>query len=199
MTTTPTHPGFMAPLEATPLLRALGDRWWLKLLRGIAAIAFGVIALAWPGITLLALAVTWGVYVLVDGVFDLWAACAGKGATTSSRWWLGIAGVVSILAGVVAFGWPGLTAVVLLMFIAAWAIILGAVETWAAIKYRKELKGEWLYILGGLFSIAFGILLFARPAVGALAVVWIIGWYAILAGCIAVVIAFRLRKYRHVS
>jgi uncharacterized membrane protein HdeD (DUF308 family) len=86
---------------------------------------------------------------------------------------------------------------VLLLFIAIWAIIIGVMQIWGAIQLRKEIEGEWLLILSGLLAVAFGVLLLVQPGAGALALVWIIGWYAILAGCIYIVLAFRLKKHKH--
>ncbi|MDB5542212.1 MAG: hypothetical protein JWQ89_3939 [Devosia sp.] len=185
------------PLGGGPLIRMLGDNWWLLLIRGIAAIAFGVLAFFWPGITLITLTLLWGAYMLVDGVFALWGAISGRGAgAMGHRWWLAIAGVISILAGLVAFFWPGLTTYVLLMFIAAWAIIIGLLTIWGAIQMRREIEGEWVLGLFGLLAIAFGLLLFFQPGAGALSLVWAIAWYAILAGILLIVLAFRVRRYK---
>jgi uncharacterized membrane protein HdeD (DUF308 family) len=97
---------------------------------------------------------------------------------------------------VLTFFWPAMTAVVLLVVIASWAIVIGLLQIWGAIRLRKEIEGEWLLVLSGLLSVAFGVALHARPGAGALAVVWLIGWFAILAGCIYVGLAFRLKKYK---
>jgi uncharacterized membrane protein HdeD (DUF308 family) len=196
MADTQVHSGLDGPFAGRRVLRSLAQNWWLLLLRGVAAIAFGALAFFWPGLTLLTLTLLWGAYSLSDGIFALWAAMSGTGGETASRWWLALAGVVSILAGFVAFVWPGMTALVLLIFIACWAIIIGVLQIWGAIELRKEIEGEWLLGLNGLLSIAFGIIMFAQPAAGALAVVWMIGWFAILAGCSYIALAFRLRKYK---
>ena len=148
-------------------------------------------------LTLLTLTFLWGAYAIVDGVLALWEAIAGRGGYTGSRFWLAIVGIAGIIAGLLAFAWPGLTALVLLMFIAVWAIVTGLFEVWGAIQLRKEIEGEWLLILSGLLSVAFGVILLARPGIGALAVVWLIGWYAILAGGLYVALAFRLKKHKH--
>lgn len=184
------------PLLARGLLRSLADYWWLLLLRGLAAIAFGVVAFVWPGLTLVALTLLWGIYALADGVFALWAALAANDADTGRRWWLALGGVVSILAGVVAFFYTGMTALVLLMFIAAWAIVIGAVLIWGAIELRKVLDDVWLLALNGVLSIAFGILLFAQPGAGALALVWMIGWFAVVFGIFHIALAFRLKRFK---
>jgi uncharacterized membrane protein HdeD (DUF308 family) len=98
----------------TGLLSSLADNWWLLLLRGVAAIAFGILAFFWPGLTLLTLTLLWGIYALADGLLALWAAIAAKG-DMAPRWWLGLTGVIGILAGLVAFIYPGTTTLVLLI------------------------------------------------------------------------------------
>jgi len=188
--------GLNSPMLRGGLLSALADYWWLLLLRGLAAIAFGVLAFFWPGLTLVALTLVWGAYVLADGILALWAALAATGGETRRRWWLALGGVVSILAGLVAFFYTGMTALVLLMFIAAWAIIIGAILIWGAIELRKVLDDAWLIGLNGALAIAFGVLLFARPGSGALAVVWMIGWFAVVFGILHIALAIRLRRFK---
>ena len=90
---------------------------------------------------------------------------------------------------------PGMTAFVLLMFIASWAIVVGVLQIWGAIQVRKEIENEWLLALSGLLSIAFGVVAIASPGAGAVSVVWMIGWFALLVGCIYVALAFRLKKF----
>jgi len=178
------------------ILSSLADNWWLLLLRGIAAIVFGVLAFIWPGITLLTLTLLFGAYALADGVLALWAAITGGANDVPPRAWLAIVGVAGILSGLMAFFWPGVTAFVLLMLIASWSIVIGAMQIVGAIQLRKEIDGEWLLVLSGLLSIAFGVILMMQPDAGALAVVWIIGWYALLIGVLMSVLAFRLKKYK---
>ena len=158
------------------LVHALGRNWWLVVLRGIAAIVFGVLAFVWPGLTLLTLVLFWGAFALVDGVLALVAAI--RGGSPMPRWWLAIVGLAGVVAGFLTFAWPGITALVLLIFIATWAIVLGIFEIVGAIRLRKEIEGEWLLILNGAISVLFGLVLLWRPDAGALAVVWIIGAYA---------------------
>ena len=177
-------------------LRELAENWWLLLLRGIAAIAFGALAFVWPGLTLLALTLMWGFYAIADGVLALWAAIASKGGEMAPRWWLAVVGVAGILAGLVTFVWPGMTALVLLMFIASWAIVIGVLQIWGAIRLRKEIEGEWLLGLSGVLSVALGVIMFVQPGAGALAVVWLIGSFAILAGCVYIALAFQLKKHK---
>ena len=191
------------PSQPSPFLghalRELAENWWLLLLRGIAAIGFGVLAFVWPGLTLLTLTYMWGIYAIADGVVALWAAIAGRGGEIAPRWWLAVVGIAGIFAGALTFVWPGMTALILLMFIASWAIVIGALQIWGAIRLRKEIEGEWLLGLSGLLSIAFGVIMFAQPGAGALALVWIIGWFAILVGWIYIALAFRLKTYRKPS
>ena len=166
--------------------------WWALALRGLAAIIFGILAFVWPVITLAALVFLFGAYALVDGAF---AIVAGIRATKENkRWWLLlIEGILSVFAGVLAFAVPAITAFFLLILIASWAIVTGAFEIAAAIQMRKYITGEWLLALSGVASILFGLALLINPAVGALAVVWIIGAYAIVFGVLMVVLGFRLR------
>jgi uncharacterized membrane protein HdeD (DUF308 family) len=183
------------PLAAPELLSSLAENWWLLLLRGLAAIAFGILAFFWPGLTLLTLTLIWGAYALCDGIFALGAALFAKGGDFGPRWWLALMGIISILAGLVAFFYPGMTTLVLLMFIAAWAIIIGLLQIWGAIEWRKVFDDAWLLVLNGVLSIAFGAILFARPGAGAVAVAWMIGWFAVVFGCLSVALAFRLKKF----
>ena len=120
----------------------------------------------------------------------------GSGGDAGPRWWLGLSGVVSILAGIVAFAYTGMTALVLLMFIAVWAIIIGALQLYAAVQLRKVIENEWLLVLSGLLSIGFGVVLIAWPSTGALAVIWTIAWYAVLFGCLFIGLAFRLKTFK---
>lgn len=167
--------------------------WWALVLRGVAAIAFGVLAFAWPQITVTALVFLWGAYALVDGAFAIAAGIKSHGE--SNRWWvLLLEGILSVAAGLVAFFIPGITALVLLIVIAAWAIVTGAFEIAAAIQLRKYIKGEWLLALAGVASILFGVALLFNPAAGALALVWLIGAYAIVFGVLMIVLGLRLHS-----
>ena len=177
------------------LLHGLAKNWWAVLLRGLAAIVFGILAFAWPGITIWSLIIVWGAYALVDGVFAIISAVTG--GTPAPRWWMAVVGIIGILAGIVAFANPGLTALTLLMLIAAWAIVSGIFEIVGAIRLRKEIDNEWMLILHGLISVLFGVFLFYSPGAGALAMIWVIAAYAIIGGVLLCVLAFRLKKHAH--
>jgi uncharacterized membrane protein HdeD (DUF308 family) len=171
------------------LFPGLGRRWWILLVRGIVAIVFGLLAFAWPGLTIIILTTLFAVYALVDGVFALIIG-------VHARWWLlALLGVLGILAGLFAFFYPGLTALTLLLIIAAWAIVRGIFEIAAAIQLRKVIANETALIIAGVCSVIFGIILFARPAIGVLAVVWIIGAYALIIGIFLIVLAFRVKRH----
>lgn len=172
------------------MLASNGDMF---LVRGILAILFGIATLLMPGITLIVLVALFGAYALVDGA--ILSVIAIKGRQGHPDWWLMLlAGLVGVVAGVVTLMWPGITAASLFYLIVAWAIATGIFEAIYAIHFRNEIKGEWLLVLDGVFSVAFGILLIAQPVAGALAVVWMIGVYAIANGVMLVVLAFRLRN-----
>ncbi len=176
------------------MMEVLARNWWALALRGLFAVLFGLLAFAWPGVTLAALVILFGAYALVDGIFALIAAV--RAAEAHERWWLFvIEGLAGIAAGLLTFMWPGITALVLLYLIAWWAVITGVLEIAAAIRLRKEISGEWALVLGGVASVIFGFLLLLRPGVGALAVVWLIGIYALLFGALLLTLAFRLRGH----
>ena len=190
------EPGPRMPLVGSAVLAALAENWWLLLLRGLVSIAFGLIAFFWPDITLVALTYLFGIYAIVDGVVAIWAAFNAPLGDAGPRWWLGLSGVVSILAGIAAFAYTGMTTLVLLMVIAIWAIIIGIVQIWGAIELRKILDDTWLLGLTGALSIAFGVILIAKPGAGAVALVWTIGWFAIVFGGLYIALAFRLRQFK---
>jgi uncharacterized membrane protein HdeD (DUF308 family) len=172
----------------------LSRGWWRLLLRGLAAIAFGLLTLFRPGISLAALVLLFGVYVLVDGVLEVWTAIEGR--KENDHWWvLLLGGLLGIVVGFITLTTPGITALALLFYIAIWAIARGVLEIVAAIRLRKEIEGEWLLILGGLASVLFGVLLISRPGAGALAVLWLIAGYAVAFGIITVVLAFKARSF----
>jgi uncharacterized membrane protein HdeD (DUF308 family) len=170
----------------------LARHWWVVGLRGLAAIIFGILAFAWPGMTLGVLVLLFGIYAIVDGVLGLIAAVRGD---APHRVVLGIEGIVSVLAGIAAIVWPLITALVLLYIIAFWAIVTGVLEVYAAVRMRRAISNELGLIIGGILSILFGIVLIVAPGAGALAVVFLIGAYAIIFGIALLGLAWRLREH----
>ena len=177
------------------MLIPLANNWGILLLRGVLSIAFGLMALLVPAITLAALILLFGVYAFADGVLALITAIGGRGRR--GFWSLLLGGIAGIAAGVITFLYPGLTAITLLFVVAWWAIFSGAMAIASAIALRKELNGEWALGLSGILSMIFGVLLLLQWQVGLLAMVWIIGIYAIAAGIVLIPLAFRLRSLSH--
>jgi uncharacterized membrane protein HdeD (DUF308 family) len=174
------------------LLEMMAQNWWSIVMRGVVAILFGLMAWIWPGVTLGALVLLWGCYAFADGVLALTGAFSD---TARSSWWaLAIIGIVSIGAALVAFVYPGLTAVGLLYLIAFWAMVTGVLAIVAAIELRREIENEFWLGLAGALSVLFGALLIARPGVGALALLWMIGTYAVASGVMLVALGLRVRS-----
>ena len=183
-------------LISRPLLTGLAKNWWLLLLKGICSVIFGVLTFVWPGVTLVTLILLYGIFALVDGGFALLAAITGdKGDSQTPRLWLAVICILGLCAGVLTLMWPGMTAMVLLVFIAAWSIATGIMQIVGAIRLRKEIDDEWLLIASGVLSVAFGLLLLAWPGAGALAMVLVIGAFAILYGLLTISLSLRLRKF----
>jgi uncharacterized membrane protein HdeD (DUF308 family) len=177
------------------MLELITSRWWIFLVRGIAAIIFGLAAAMWPQITLPALAILFGAYALIDGVFALAAATS---PLSGSRWFaLLIEGLLGLTVAFFVFTQPALSAVALVYAIAFWSIFTGILEIVAGVQLRDLLTNEWLYILAGVFSIAFGVLVVRDPGAGALAIVWLVGFYAILFGVAQIALSLRLRQVYH--
>ncbi|MFZ1401203.1 MAG: HdeD family acid-resistance protein [Candidatus Promineifilaceae bacterium] len=175
------------------MLRLLTRNWWLVALRGLFAILFGVVAMIWPGITVQALVIVFGVYAVVDGVLSSVTAVGNR--KHYPRWGLVLLnGQLSIMAGVMAFVWPSIAALVLLFLIAAWTIVTGLFEVAGAIALRRELEGEGWLVLSGILSVLFGLAVVIWPGAGALALIWLIAAYAIVFGITLIALGFRLRR-----
>ncbi|WP_437688131.1 HdeD family acid-resistance protein [Sorangium sp. So ce176] len=168
--------------------------WWAPVVRGVLAIAFGALTLAVPRISLKVLVLLFGAYALAEGVTNI--AGAVRGGDERRRWWvLLLEGLVSIGVALVTLFWPGITAFALALWIGAWAVVTGALEIGAAIRLRKHIEGEWLLALGGVLSIAFGVLMLVAPGAGALALVLWIGAYALVFGIFLIALGIRLRSF----
>jgi uncharacterized membrane protein HdeD (DUF308 family) len=181
------------PAAGGTMVHALARNWWLMLLRGICAVIFGVLTFVWPGVTLITLVLFYGAFALVDGVLSL--AAAIMGGAPAPRWWLAIVGLLGIGVGVVTLFMPGITALVLLYYIAFWAIAVGVLEIVGAIRLRKEIDNEWWLVAAGVLSVLFGLLLIIQPGAGALALIFTIGVYAVIYGIVLIAFALRLRKH----
>lgn len=177
---------------------ALATNWWALVIRGLVAVLFGVLALTWPGITLLALVFLFAGYALVDGVTSLVGAV--RAIEHHDRWGvLILEGVVGIAAALVTVAWPGITAIALVYVIAAWAVITGILEIAAAVRLRRIITHEWLLILGGIASLVFGFLLMIAPLAGALVIAIWVGVYVLVFGVMLVALGFRLRSWDRTS
>lgn len=176
------------------MLNLLARNWGWVMLRGVAALIFGLLTLFNPKLSLVALVILFGAYAVVDGVTTIVSAIANR---HGERHWVALLlnGVVSLAIGIVTFLWPGITAFALLFLIAAWAVITGVTEIVTAIRLRSVIRNEWLLILAGALSVLFGIVLFMAPGAGALAVVLWIGAYAVVFGILLIILAFRLRNW----
>jgi uncharacterized membrane protein HdeD (DUF308 family) len=169
----------------------LSQYWWAILLRGVAAILFGFLALFAPGITLAALVLLFGAYALIDGISAIILGIKDYGE--QERWWATlIGGIVSVAAGFVTFVMPGLTAVALLILIGVWAMFRGMLDVVAAVQLRDVIEGEWMLALAGVVSVLFGLLMILFPGAGALAMLWWIGAFAIVLGVAEIALAFRI-------
>jgi len=175
------------------MIHALARNWGWIALRGVAAIVFGVLALIWPSSAFAALVIFFGAYCFVDGIFDLIALF--RGGTGNRFWVLVLEAVVGIGIGILTFTRPATTALVLLYYIGAWAIITGVLEIVAAVRLRKEITGEFWMGLAGALSIIFGVLLFVYPVQGSLAIAIWVGVYALIFGIVLVALSLRLKKF----
>jgi uncharacterized membrane protein HdeD (DUF308 family) len=178
------------------MIAVLTRNWWALALRGLFAILFGLAAFAMPGITLAVVILLFGAYAIVDGTFAIVAGL--RAAERHERWWaLLLEGIVDIAAGVVAFAWPALTALLLLYLVSVWAVVTGLLEIAAAIRIRQAIKGEWLLAINGVVSVLLGVFLVVVPGGGILVLIYWIGGYAIFFGVLLLGLAFRLRGLRH--
>jgi uncharacterized membrane protein HdeD (DUF308 family) len=175
------------------MLNMLAKNWWLVEIRGVAAIAFGVLAFLWPGITLLVLVTLFAAYMLIDGVALLLSLRRAEPATAGHRLAVGLMGILGVAVGIATIFWPGITALALLYLVAFWAITLGLTQVIAAIRLRREISGELWFVIGGLLTVVFGVFILLFPGTGLLSLVWIVGAWAIVFGITNLILAWRLR------
>ncbi|WP_239352044.1 HdeD family acid-resistance protein [Snodgrassella communis] len=177
-----------------PLIDLLSENWWMVLIRGGAALIFGLLTWFYPFVSILIMVMFFGVYALIDGVLGVVIAINGR--RTHQDWWLMLIwGMVSILAGIMTFFVPGITWLVLITFIAIWSLVSGILQIIAAIRLRKSIHGEGWMIVAGMLSVLVGIILFVNPVQGGIALTWVIGIYAALFGVMNIALAFRLRRF----
>ena len=181
--------------EIDALNHSLAQNWWVMAIRGALAIVFAILALAMPVSTLIALILYFAAYMLVDGMFAIVASL--RAARHRKRWGaLFLGGVLNIITGVLAAAWPDITALVFVVITAAWSIVSGCTMLAAAVRLKRD-HGRWWLALGGVTSIAFGIILVLAPLAGAVVLTWWIGIYAFVLGIAMLVLAFRLREHRN--
>jgi uncharacterized membrane protein HdeD (DUF308 family) len=174
----------------------LTSNWWALALRGVLGVLLGLVALTRPGITLAAIILLVGAYMFVDGIAAIIASLRGMRA--GDRWgWMLVEGIIGIVAGIIVFRTPATAAIVLVWLVAFWAIMHGAAEIGAGIRLRKIIEKEWLLILAGVLSLALGIFILMRPGLGLVLLVTWIGVYALFAGIVTLMLAFKVRKWSH--
>src|SRR4051812_22878860 len=181
----------MATTMGSNSTRLLSRGWVFLLLRGLAAIAFGILTWIRPGLTAATLVLLFGSFAVLDGIIASAAAIAVR--RERDRWWaLLVRGVLGILLGVFVLSHPAASAVGVLLYIAVWAIATGVLELVVAVRWRREIDGEWRLTVAGLASVIFGAYLIAQPGAGALAILWLIATYAVMLGILLVLLAFRV-------
>src|SRR5438445_1437553 len=168
------------------LIETLKRHWWVPVIRGIAAIVFGIIAFVYPCLIIANLVLFFGEWVLIDGRFRIVSAI-GHRASDADWFWHLVIGILGIVVGLLTFHAPQITALALVIYIAAWALMIGASEIAIAVKMRREIKGEWFLILMGLASIVFALLILWYTIAGEAAVVWLVALYEFVLVLICIV------------
>jgi uncharacterized membrane protein HdeD (DUF308 family) len=169
---------------------------WMLMLRGVVAILFGVLAIAWPDLTLVLLVALFAAYALLGGGVSV--AVGFRSRHLDRKWWLPLLlGIVSIAAGVYAIVYPGLTALALVLVMGINALITGALDIAISIRLHKVLRGRWLLVLSGAVSMLFGALVLAAPGAGALALVWLVSLHAVVTGVLLLSLGLRTRRAVH--
>lgn len=176
------------------MLHTLSRLWWVLALRGLCALAIGVGAFVVPAATLAALVLAFGAYALVEGCLLL-ATSLGSQTPSRDRWPLVLQGLLGVAVGVLTLFNPAVTALGLLLYIAAWLLAQGVLQIVVAVRLREELAGEWWLILSGIASVLLAGWLLWRPEAGVLAVLWWIGTWAIVWGAALILAALRVRKW----
>ena len=175
-------------------LEVLQENWWVIALRGLMGIVVGIIAFVMTLPTMIAIDWLFGAYAFLDGLFNL--VSVWRQGRDRPWWAMALEGVLGIGVGITSFIWPGITALALVYLVAAWALVTGVLEIVAAIRLRKEIKGEWMLALSGVLSLSLGVLFAIAPDAGAVSLVWLWGAYTAAFGILLIWLSFRLRA-RH--
>jgi uncharacterized membrane protein HdeD (DUF308 family) len=177
------------------MFRIYGKYWWSFLIRGLLATLFGLAAILLPGITLEVMAILLGFFLILDGLISIYVSVKGRGRGLKIGVLL-LEGLVGIALGIFTFIWPEITVLAVVLIVGFWAMVTGVLEIIAAVILRDEIQGEWLLGLSGIISILFSVILFVNPGVGAVAIIWMIGIYAVIFGVAMIFLGLRLRKHK---
>lgn len=177
------------------LRRSLASVWWIFALRGGAAIVFGAIGLIWPTQALSTLLILFAAYIFVDGIAALSSSILGVGGVRL-RWWLALAGLLGISAAGATIAWPDIATLLVVYLIAGWALVTGLLQIIGAVMVRREIENEWLLMIGGFVSVAFGVLLLLAPRAEVVVLAWLVALYALLHGAMLVLFATVLKRHR---
>lgn len=174
------------------MLSILLRSWWVLILRGLFAIMFGLIAIAWPDITVFVIITIIGAFLLLDGMIEIWAGFASRGR--DDDWWTdALLGVLAVIAGVAIIAWPDVTPVGLMLFIGGFMVIYGATMIYQAIRLRAELTNEWLLLANGVLSLLLGVGFMLFPGAGAVSLIWLVALYTISFGVLMIVVGWKMR------
>ncbi|MBS0189980.1 MAG: DUF308 domain-containing protein [Phycisphaerales bacterium] len=180
-------------------LHALAAGWKSLMVRGVCAVLFGVFALAVPALTLPAVLWMFAALAILDGVFALAAAASGRARSIIPTWWLILVGLLGIGVGVTTILSPALTAITLATFVGVWALVRGIITIAGAVHLRKVIQNEWSLIISGLIDVAFGTFVVLRPGEGILAMMMVVGAFAIVGGITLITLALRLKRHVRVA
>lgn len=173
----------------------ISRKWWTWILRGVLAVLAGVVALIWPNISIQAILILLGIYLIADGL--LTAAVSILHRRQAANWWFFLAeGVMGLVIGFFALVFPHIMAVAVVYLVAFWALVTGILEILAAVQLRRQMAGEWLLLLAGILSLIIGIVFIVLPHAGIVLIVWLLAFYLILFGVLMTVLGIRMRSYR---
>lgn len=174
------------------MLDILLRSWWVLVLRGLFAILFGLIAIAWPDITVFVIVTIFGAFLLLDGLIEVWLGFVGRGR--DPEWWTdALLGGLAVLAGIAVLAWPDLTAVAVMVFLGAVFAVYGAMMIYQAIRLRADLANEWMLIGAGALSLVLGVAFMLFPGEGAVSLIWLVGGYTIVFGALLVALGWKMR------